>query len=311
MTPVAEIIIQYAVVSHKGLVRGNNEDNFCLDGICMQRGEVDDGAFMTGNCKNECQLYAVCDGMGGTEGGEEASFRAASILAERKNDYIKLTDETCLTQLLRDMSEQICDDAASRGLSSGTTIAMLLTDGNCVHISNVGDSRIYRFRSGVLSQISEDHSKVQRMVAMGLISPEQARTDPSRHIISQYLGMPKEVSISPFIDSSGRLQEGDIFLLCSDGLTDMVGDREIEAILQKEEEPGDMARELVNAALDSGGRDNVTVMIVKASQVSEEAAEKEEHSGSGLRGIMMPAAMILAGCALAAVITYMVYHLIQ
>ena len=308
---MADIIIQSAVVSHTGLVRGNNEDNFCLDGICMQRGKADDGAFITGNCEDEYQLYAVCDGMGGTEGGEEAAFCAVSALAERKKDYEKLADEVCLTEMLRDISERILDDAIARDQRSGTTIAMVLVAGSSVLVSNVGDSRIYRFRRGILTQISEDHSKVQRMVAMGLISPEQARVDPNRHIISQYLGMSEGVSISPFIDSSGRLQEDDIFLLCSDGLTDMAGDREIEAILLEEKEPADMARKLVDAALRSGGRDNVTAMILKVTQVSLEPEEKAALSGGSRFRFIMSAAQILAGCGLAAMIAYMVYQRIH
>ena len=309
---MANVIIQSAVVNNKGLVRGNNEDNFYLDGTYMQRSRVDDGAFITGNCKNEYQLYAVCDGMGGTDSGEEASFCAVSALAARKDDYRQMTDETYLTDMLRTMSEKVFDEAVMRGQKSGTTIAMVLVDGNKVHISNVGDSRIYRLQNGILSQVSVDHSKVQRMVSMGLMTPEQARVDPSRHIISQYLGMPKEVSISPFIDSTGRLHKDDVFLLCSDGLTDMVEDRQIETMLQEMKDPGETAKKLVKAALAGGGKDNVTVMILKVTQVSEQAEEEITVSkdNSRIRAIMS-AAQLLTGCGLAAAIADTIYYLMH
>ena len=309
---MASAILQTAVVNNKGLIRGNNEDNFYLDGTYMHRDKVDDGAFITGSCKNEYQLYAVCDGMGGADSGEEASFCAVRELAEQKKNYKALTSADYLTDVLRGMSEKVFDEAVARGQKSGTTIAMTIVDGDTMHVANVGDSRVYRFHNGILSQVSVDHSKVQRMVAMGLITPEQARVDPSRHIISQYLGMPKDVNVSPHIDSSAKLTKNDVYLLCSDGLTDMVEDPQIEAIIKEGKEPGDIARKLVKTALKNGGRDNVTVMILKVMQVTEDKKEAEapQQQNSGIAKILS-AAQFVVGCGLVATIADMVYYLMH
>ena len=138
----------------------------------------------------------------------------------------------------------------------------MLLQGQQVVFANVGDSRIYRFRNRTLTQISMDHSKVQRMISMGLLTPEQARKDPSRHVITQYLGMSPEVRVSPYIVTDQSLQKGDIYLLCSDGLTDMVEDTQIEAILQKEKKLSDAVKALFEEAMKNGGRDNTTIILV-------------------------------------------------
>lgn len=308
---MANAIIQTVAVNSKGLVRGNNEDNFYLDGTYMHRDKMDDGAFITGSCKNQYQLYAVCDGMGGAAGGEDASFCAVSELARRKDDYKSLTDREALTEALREISEKVYTEAEARREKSGTTIAMALVDGTRLHISNVGDSRVYRLKSGILTQMSEDHSRVQRMVNMGLMTPEQARVDPSRHVISQYLGMPTDVKISPYIDSSETLNKGDMYLLCSDGLSDMVEDRVIESIMKNGKDLSDMAQQLVRTALKNGGRDNVTVMLLKVVQVSEESSIQEGSAGNGALRTVLTAAQVLIGAGLAATVADAVWYLIH
>lgn len=307
---MAITLVQTAVVNHKGLVRGNNEDNFYLDGSYMHREKMDEGAYVTGSSKERYQLYAVCDGMGGADCGEEASFSAVTQLAEHKKDYARLTDEEQLTQTLRGMSENVYDEAVSRGQKSGTTIAMVLVDGSRVHIANVGDSRIYRLQKGMLSQVSVDHSKVQRLISMGLITPEQARTHKDRHVINQFLGMPRDVKISPHIDSSEKLRKDDIYLLCSDGLTDMVEDEQIEAILKEGKEPGETAQKLVKTALKNGGRDNVTVMVLKVLQVAEEIAPKEVPSRDYLRPFLT-GIQVLIGGGLALTVIDLIYYLMH
>lgn len=257
------ISIQGAVVNNKGLVRGNNEDNFYFNGAYMHRGKMDGGAVISGTSREGVQLYAVCDGMGGTDSGEDASHRAAKELALRKQEHDRMDDPKELTVLLRGISEKINREATQKSQKSGTTIAMMLIKGKKAVLANVGDSRIYRLRDRELKQMSLDHSKVQRMISMGLLTPEKARTDPSRHVITQYLGMPTDVKVSPYIVENVDLEKGDVFVLCSDGLTDMAEDAEIEKILKQKAKPLDAAQELVKTALRHGGRDNVTVMVLR------------------------------------------------
>lgn len=168
-----------------------------------------------------------------------------------------------LTSVLRMISDEINREAAQRNQKSGTTIVMMLVKEGRALLANVGDSRIYRLRNGKLEQMSVDHSKVQRMISMGILTPEQAKTDPSRHVITQYLGMPSEIKVSPYILSEVELHKGDVYVLCSDGLTDMVEDDQMEAILKEKERPKEAVQELLKAALENGGRDNVTIMILR------------------------------------------------
>lgn len=256
------IRIQAAVVNNKGRVRSNNEDNFYLNGVLMQREKMDNGALLLKEFKDPIQLYAVCDGMGGADSGEDASFCAVSDLADRKEEHEKLIDQNELKKVLRKISDKVYEEAAQRGQKSGTTIAMMLVCGGQAVFANVGDSRIYRFRDQKLSQISLDHSKVQRMISMGVLTPEQARKDPSRHVITQYLGMSPDVRVSPYIVTEEMLEKNDIYLLCSDGLTDMVEDSQLEEILKENKKLQDTAKTLFEAAMKNGGRDNTTVMLV-------------------------------------------------
>ena len=252
-----------AVVSRKGPVRDNNEDNYYMNGCRMKAEETDAQEERIRTCADAFQVYAVCDGMGGTDSGEAASACAVGALADRAGLRSAAAGGRELVQMLREISGTVLDEALRRGKSAGTTIALVHLQERRLRAANVGDSRIYRFRKGKLWQISEDHSRVAQMVRMGLISPEQARTDPGRHVISQYLGMPDQVLVSPCIRSAGTIKRGDIYLLCSDGLTDMLTDSEIRAILEEGGDSGEIARALSEAALRRGGRDNVTVMILQ------------------------------------------------
>ena len=266
--PVAPVqkspfVIQSAVINNKGGVRRNNEDNFCLNGTIMQREKMDDGANISGISKEPVQLYAVCDGMGGTDNGEDASYAAVNILAERKEECGRWIEKSEFTKVLRSISDRIYKRSEQKGKKSGTTIVSMVWNREKAIFVNVGDSRIYRMRNHKLEQISLDHSKVQRMISMGVLDPEQAKTHPDRHVITQYLGMPSEVRISPYYVTDSSVKENDLYLMCSDGLTDMVEDAKIAEILNTESEPRKAAQALIKEALENGGRDNVTVMVLR------------------------------------------------
>ncbi|MDO5136668.1 MAG: protein phosphatase 2C domain-containing protein [Eubacteriales bacterium] len=303
------IRVEAAAANNKGRVRGNNEDNFYLNGSLMPREKMDEGAFLNKGCQEKVQLYAVCDGMGGSDSGEEASYEAVRSLASIRQRQELLENQKELTALLRKISDSIYRAAVQRSQKSGTTIALVLLNDGRVTFVNVGDSRIYRLRRGELRQISLDHSKVQRMISMGILTPEQAKKDPSRHVITQYLGMPPEVKIAPHIVSEEKLLKNDVYLLCSDGLTDMVEDPQIEAILREKERPQDAAAELLRTALLHGGRDNVTVMVLR---IQKEAVGKKKPAGKrpAVIGKLLMGAMLLTGGMLLAAAADLIYYLI-
>ena len=310
---MANISIEAAVCNNKGRVRGNNEDNFYLNGSYMPRNKMDEGALLSVRCMDDLQLYAVCDGMGGSDSGEEASLCAVHELSSYKSSYEQLLDPESLTIALRSISETVYREAQNRNQKSGTTIAMVLFDNDRVCVANVGDSRVYLFRNHSLKQVSLDHSKVQRLISMGLLTPEKAKTDPSRHVINQYLGMPLDIKVSPHIDQELVLSKGDCFLLCSDGLTDMVEDERIEEILDEMTDPVEAVKKLMDEAMRNGGKDNTTVMILRAAESGSggRTITKKASSGTSVIDKVLTGAQILVGSALAMTILDFVWFLLH
>ncbi len=283
-----------AACSDKGLRRRNNEDNFCLNGQYMQPDQRDAGGTFT--CETDGRaLFAVCDGMGGQEAGEEASYLSSEFCAKavagdpgvpspfgsgngaQRGDLLNFLREGCV-RVLRQAQE--CEN------NSGSTIVMLLADPKGFIPANMGDSRLYRLTSTRMTQVSEDHTEVRRLLKIGAITAEEMKTHPRRHMILQYWGMP--LGIAPFGPHVGEpipYVDGEKYLLCSDGLTDMLEDAQIEAILRQDKPETEIAQDLVAAALKNGGRDNVTVIVVTVHGESEtdETVRKGRRPGGRRR----------------------------
>ena len=203
-------------------------------------------------------VFAVADGMGGHLAGEVASRMAIEAVQRmaRENERpgiaalreaVACAHETILTHAQ--------DHIECAGM--GTTLSVLWLGENYAYIAHVGDSRIYRLREGSLTQITQDHSLVEELVRAGLITREQARTHPRRNIITRALGTHGENEPDLLVTD---VQDGDVFLLCTDGLTGMVPDDEIERTLRDCGIEA-AADRLLALALDAGGRDNVTLIL--------------------------------------------------
>lgn len=250
-----------AVACHVGCVRGNNEDNYFLAGQIRQSVEqLNTQARFEG--ANEQVLFAVADGMGGEAKGEFASLAAVQTLSSCNLEKGK-------TGILRCFSKAnaiICREIDQIGCKMGTTLATLCIDGTNAFVCNIGDSRVYLLRDRALAQISVDHTQVQQMVDLGFLTPEEARTHPQRHILTQHLGIHEEnMIIQPALSETLQIQRGDTFLLCSDGLTDMVDDETICSILEHGT-PEQQTRTLIEQALRNGGKDNVTAVVVQIAE---------------------------------------------
>ena len=251
-----------AAASNTGKLRENNEDNFYLNGLTLP---VDTrGTYIVTDETDKHCLCAICDGMGGVDNGEIASAIAVDVL----HDYSiqlkkkKLTFETLADSYTRSANESICAEIDKNGgVRMGTTLVLLYLKENLGYICNLGDSRAYLYRNGI-TRLSRDHSKVQRMVDAGMLSEELARKHSDRNIITQHLGIfPDEMIIEPYLATPVVCEPGDVFLLCSDGLTDMLEDVEIEEFLTLIADPREAAKALVNAANQRGGFDNITVIV--------------------------------------------------
>lgn len=254
--------IEADVCSSMGNIRKNNEDNYYLHGLFMDEAQRDLGARQHCVSSDETQIYAVCDGMGGEEAGEDASLAAVRWLKKYERTK-EANDPENIKRGLQEASDQIEKAAREKSARSGTTIAMLLIHQDTIRTVHLGDSRIYLWEEGQLRQITSDHSEVQYMYEMGLIKKESMDTYPRRHVITKYLGASHEDGLlSPSISDAEPLRPGAWYLICSDGLTDMVKDAEIAYILSNSANPSQAAQALSQAALKNGGRDNVTVLCL-------------------------------------------------
>ena len=241
-----------AAVTDRGRVRDSNEDSL------LELAE--DG------------LFAVADGMGGHAAGEVASRLAVETLEERLSGADGLPSAERVTGAVREANRSILRDADENPGRSGmgtTLTALALEAGGRWRIGHVGDSRAYLYRDGELRQLTTDHSWVGKRVAAGELTREEARRHPMSSVLERALGTSRDVEVDV---EEGRADAGDLFLLCSDGLSDMLPHDELETLVAGEGapeppdgSPDDLADRLVGAANRAGGRDNVTVVLVRMS----------------------------------------------
>ena len=218
----------------------------------------------------EPPLFAVADGMGGAQAGEIAAKIAASVLRDSSG-------EEAVVELIKEANRRVYEAATEDETRSGmgTTITAAIVGDDGVQIGHVGDSRAYRVRDGKLDQLTEDHSLVAELVRSGKLSPEEADAHPQRSVITRTVGTDPDVDVDTLeIDA----QPGDVFLLCSDGLTTMVDDTSILAVVQKNRASLDKAaRALVDAANKGGGEDNITIVLF---EIGEEGAAGVEETAT-------------------------------
>ncbi|CCE74002.1 PP2C family protein-serine/threonine phosphatase [Clavibacter nebraskensis] len=244
-------VTQAAAVSHVGKVRSNNQDS----GYAGR------------------DLFVVADGMGGHAGGDVASAVALTRIIEADKPYASAHDaefalQAGLVAANQLLAETVFEHSELTGM--GTTVSALARVGRHVAIAHIGDSRIYLFRRGELSQISADHTFVQRLVDSGRITPEEALVHPRRSVLMRVLG---DVDAAPEVDTQVLdTHTGDRWLLCSDGLSSYVSEERITEILATAGTPDTVADALVKESLDHGAPDNVTVVVVDVLDEGDETA---------------------------------------
>lgn len=259
--------------SDKGKIRGNNEDNFYFNGIHLNAENRDERNYYSDNPTGTDLIYGVFDGMGGEALGEEASLIVAETLKKyhsRIKKHQSSNDDNTILRVVEEANTKICDKMVETGERRiGTTFTAISIKDDKAKVYNVGDSRVYLFRNKKLKQISVDDTTAQRLINMGVLTKEKAKTHEDRHKLTQHLGIYKdEMIVEPHISNEVEIKKGDCFLLCSDGLTDMIEDEKIAEIIQKAKTCKIAARKLVEEALNNGGRDNVTVVMITADSSS-------------------------------------------
>jgi PPM family protein phosphatase len=258
------------VATDIGRVRERNEDSYLV----------------------EPPLYAVADGMGGARGGAVASSLALDKLEELFRGGMGPLGEL-IRSANRAVFERSISDRKVSGM--GTTLTAATVDDLGAHLGHVGDSRAYLLRAGSLRQLTDDHTLVNRMVKAGEITAQEAGTHPHRNVLTRSVGTEPEVEVD---EEDVPLIDGDRLLLCSDGLTGMVTEPQIQAILEAAPDPQDAADRLVKAANRAGGIDNITVVILDihdgdkgaagGAGASRRADPEERSRGAASTGIVGP-----------------------
>lgn len=245
------MIFEYFCLTDPGLIRDNNEDSVSLD--------------------PENQIAVLADGMGGYNAGEVASAMATSFIRTELGRWMSEGGHEASGRELKRAME-ICIDNANRSIFNaansnpqysgmGTTLVMGVFHGERAMIGHVGDSRCYRLREGNFMQITRDHSLLQEQIDAGLLTPEEALTAPNRNLVTRALGVEAVVNVELH---GHAISPGDLYLLCSDGLTDMLRDDEIAAVLYEGRDLAEMADSLIETANLHGGRDNISVVLVRS-----------------------------------------------
>ena len=256
--------ISWGARSDVGLVREHNEDSFLL----------------------RTPLFAVCDGMGGHAAGEVASSIAVKVIGEEAPN----TADDVLLGAAIEAANQAVIEAPQKGIGKpgmGSTASAVFIEGNQMAVAHVGDSRIYLLHHGTLVRVTHDHSYVEELVDSGQITADEARNHPSRSVVTRALGSDPEMYADHF---TLEVSDGDRIILCSDGLSSMILDDEIESIAVSNITPQNAADSLVSAALTAGGADNITVIVVDI--LDDGLVEKNRRRFT--RGILATSISIIA-----------------
>jgi len=268
-------LVRAAGRTDPGRVRPANEDQFLIATLTKAL-QVEQTSLTQARVRSGDQhghLFVVADGMGGHAGGEHASALAVDTVESMILNAFKWfqlsngADEQRLLAefqgVLRQTDRRVYEQATQNPhlWGMGTTLTLAYSLGRQLYVVHVGDSRAYLYRQGALKQLTRDHTLVQELVRRGHLSPEEASTHKMRHVITNVVGG-TEPGVQPDMVKE-HLAPGDVLLLCSDGLTDMLSDADIAAALQAEAEPQRACERLVAAANERGGKDNITVVVAR------------------------------------------------
>ena len=252
------MIGRVGAITDPGRTRRHNEDSYII----------------------EPPLFAIADGMGGAQAGEVASRLATVALKESGPGS---GGEQRIADLIQEANRRVYDRSSSDPNTSGmgTTITVALVEDDAVAFGHVGDSRAYLVREATMEQLTEDHSLVNELLKTGKLSREEAETHPQRSVITRALGTDPDVDVDTF---SVRAEDGDLFLLCSDGLTDMVSEEAILDVVERNRGNIDRAlRALVKEANKGGGQDNITVVAfeIDGTVLSQDGETREQALPAG------------------------------
>jgi serine/threonine protein phosphatase PrpC len=250
--PQSTLSIEFFCATDTGRARSNNEDSVTVD--------------------EPNALAVLADGMGGYNAGEIASGMATSFIQRELGRWLEEVGESATDPEVR-RAMDICVDNANRAIFNaananpqyagmGTTLVVAVFRGTRVLIGHVGDSRAYRLRGGRLMQVTRDHSLLQEQIDAGLITPEQAAFSANKNLVTRAVGVEDTVLLETHLHD---VQPGDMYLMCSDGLSDMLDNATLAQLLQTHDELPKAGRALIDAANEAGGKDNIALVLVRVA----------------------------------------------
>lgn len=249
--------------SDVGRLRQINQDDMYILG--RHKKAFDDSKLYISNCEvsiKERGHFAIFDGMGGADCGEEASWECAEYLKQLERNGCNYDINTIILRL----NHFLCQTMQMRNKNMGSTVVLLEITRDSFLVGNVGDSRAYLFRNSVLFQLTQDHNEeaeYQRIHNQFDFCDTKVNSS-RRHFLTQYLGIPtQEFILEPFVSEERKIKQGDIFLLCSDGLTGMVSDESIRNILELQNTLSYKGEQLLQKAIQDGGKDNITLVLIE------------------------------------------------
>lgn len=252
--------LKYSALTHPGLVRQHNEDFFLLPQPNAKYGvtRVDSA--------NRGLLFVLCDGIGGANAGEVASELTATwLFHDYYSNPLTCLPSVALEQIIVDVNRRIFElgKKYDRYQGMGTTLVAVLLIDHVAHVYSVGDSRAYLLRNGTLTQLTEDHSEVWELYRQGHIAKDEIKSHPRGNIITCAIGMKPDLLISEIGKYEQTLKKKDLLVLCTDGLTDMVREEAIASVLESGVTLPRTTQSLVDLAIEHGGKDNITVVLVR------------------------------------------------
>ncbi len=253
--------LEVCALSYQGKYREKNEDNLYFCKKYMSEKQNDFFEYKKLSVRRKNIAFAVFDGMGGYQFGERASFLAVQnfkyFYGKYNNDFLE--------EFIEDTNKMICHENKKRNCNMGTTTAILLIYQNKIIVCNVGDSKIYRVNKSSIQKLTQDHTMVEIMLRSKLIEKPLAENHPHKNVLTQYLGM-EETILQPFICEYEKMQYGDIFLLCSDGLTEKNSEQQLFDMINQKHSAKQIAKNLIIASIDKKTKDNITLIVLKVGK---------------------------------------------
>lgn len=276
VSAVGNLFVKGSVGSDIGISRSNNEDNYYLNGKKAEFYEQTSSAFQSPVSSG---VFAVFDGMGGQSRGEFASSLSATKLDEYSKNIIR-NGNTYVNEYIEDTNNLICEEMNKAGERIGTTVAILTINDGIAQSFNLGDSSIYHLSKNKITKISSDHTVAEQMYRMNVLTAEEAQNDIRKHRLTKHLGMfEREGDLRPYVSNNIRVSNGDMFILCTDGVTNAIGEKELKKIAYKFD---GRCRKTVNAiiekAIENGSDDNITVMVLRIVNSTNSSTFKRRFS---------------------------------